>query len=113
MTRMFVTLVSKATERPFEPGDLVCVEVPLNCTIHDADAQRLIRIVSLAKEIGEHWRNQEGVNGKLLDELAVYTDGYGDDERECSCAAIADNFDDGWKPSKTEPHHPDCPKYRV
>lgn len=56
-------------------GDLVCVIVPANCTTHAVDAQRLGRIVALAEEIGRHWREQDGVNGLLIGQLAESTDG--------------------------------------
>lgn len=55
------------------PGQLAVFEVPPNCTIHDADARKLGHIVSLARQIGEHWRGQEGVNAALIDELAEVT----------------------------------------
>lgn len=55
-------------------GELALVEVPKNCTIHDADAQRLAHVVSLAETIGAHWRDQEGVNAGLLEQLALATD---------------------------------------
>jgi hypothetical protein len=47
--------------------------------------QTLIPIIDLAEEIGRHWRDQEGVNGALLDQLAKLTgppkpdDGYDDE----------------------------------
>lgn len=60
---------------PFAPdvGELALVEVPNNCTIHSADAQRLLRIVYLSHQIGACWRDQEGVNASLLEELASVT----------------------------------------
>jgi hypothetical protein len=54
-------------------GELVMVEVPPNCTIHDADAERLERILSLAYQIGQQWRDQDGINPGMLDQLAMYT----------------------------------------
>lgn len=37
------------------------------------DAMAIMRIVEVAKKVGEHWRDQEGVNGALLDELGKLT----------------------------------------
>lgn len=55
-------------------GDLVLVEVPPNCTIHSADAATMAELMVLAKMIGEHWRDQQGVNASLLDRLAELTE---------------------------------------
>jgi hypothetical protein len=62
-------------EAPIEPGSLASVELPRNATIHDVDAAQMLRLLTVVDQIGEHWRAQEGVNGKLLDELAALTDG--------------------------------------
>lgn len=42
------------------------------------DPATLARILGLAKTIGQHWRDQEGVNSALLDELAKLTQLDGD-----------------------------------
>lgn len=54
---------------------LVAVKLPANCTIHSADhlgigPAQLARILEMAVAIAQHWRDQEGVNASLLDELA-------------------------------------------
>lgn len=67
-------LVGVPAMEPVEIGELACVEVPTNCSIHDADAQRMAMTLTLADMIGKHWREQEGVNADLLDQLASVTD---------------------------------------
>lgn len=69
--QMYATLLGHArvagspgVERPLEVGELVKVEVPPNCTIHDADAQRLGEIRALAVELGKLWRNAERERAK-------------------------------------------------
>ena len=56
--RMFATLLETPGNPAPKPGDLVAVEVPLNCTIHSADATRLSRLrlvaAALAKGLGRH-----------------------------------------------------------
>lgn len=53
---MFATYISNAarpgaaSDTP-NPGDLVLVDVPLNCTIHSADAARLARLRVIAAEL--------------------------------------------------------------
>lgn len=54
---------------------LVAVKLPANCTVHSAEhlgigPAQLARIVEMAVAIAQHWRDQEGVNASLLDELA-------------------------------------------
>lgn len=59
-----------------EIGDLVFVEVPPNCAVigmPGRDPQDFVRLISLAHQIGAHWRVQEGVNAALIDELAALT----------------------------------------
>ncbi|HZJ65168.1 MAG TPA: hypothetical protein VFD36_16770 [Kofleriaceae bacterium] len=53
---MFATLLETPGNPAPKPGDLVLIEVPLNCTIHSADAARLSRMRTLASEIREQWR---------------------------------------------------------
>ena len=48
-------------------GDAICSGFVM------PDAPSAQRILLLANEIGRHWRDQEGVNGSLLDELAALT----------------------------------------
>lgn len=57
---------------------LVAVNLPTNCTYHSADhlgigTADLQAIITLAMEIGRVWRDQEGISGALLDELAMVT----------------------------------------
>lgn len=57
-------------------GDLVMIELPPNCSVIGLAGRTtddFLRLISLAQQIGEHWRVQEGVNGALLDELAALT----------------------------------------
>lgn len=54
-------------------GDLVMIELPANCALFGADAEVLQRIYQIAIAIGEHWRDQQGVNAGLLDQLADAT----------------------------------------
>lgn len=60
--QMFATLVSCVTSNTMretpnaQPGDLVRVQVPPNCTIHDVDAQRLARVRAIAAELGMVYR---------------------------------------------------------
>jgi len=55
---MFATLLETPGNPAPNPGDLVAIEVPLNCTIHSADATRLSRLrlvaAALAKGLGRH-----------------------------------------------------------
>lgn len=51
MTRMFATLLETAGNPTPQPGSLVLVEVPLNCTIHSADAARLSRLRFVAAQL--------------------------------------------------------------
>lgn len=69
---MFATLVGPAGSEPLEPGRLALVEVPPNCTVHDADAQRLGRILGIAKAISDEWSERKSVAPALLDELAQW-----------------------------------------
>jgi hypothetical protein len=57
------------------PGELVCVEVPHNCTIHDGDAERAEKILAIAKKLGHAWRRMapSGVSLWLLEQLAELT----------------------------------------
>lgn len=64
----------------FKPGDLVCVEVPPNCTIHSSDAQRLGRIMHIAEKLGDMHATDsvampavDDVARALLDELTQLT----------------------------------------
>jgi hypothetical protein len=45
---MFATFIGRS---PANPGDLVLVEVPGNCTIHSADAARLSQLRTLATQL--------------------------------------------------------------
>lgn len=78
--RMFAVMVRDAKpvgdgDGSARPGDLVLVEVPRSCTIHDIDAARLIRIVSLAHEIGEAQRTTSDTQlvANLVGQLAEAT----------------------------------------
>lgn len=63
----------------FEPpqlGDLVKIELPANCSLlgHPGRSPaEMLRIFDMAHQVAEHWRDQEGVNGVLLDQLADAT----------------------------------------
>lgn len=64
-------------------GDLVAVEVPPNCSVHSADAAGLARVLDCARRVGEHWRSQDGINARYLDELAEATGEYWKDGEPC------------------------------
>lgn len=49
--RMFAILADRPIDPPPQIGDLVLVEVPLNCSIVDGDARRLIRLRCIAAEL--------------------------------------------------------------
>lgn len=46
-----------------------------NAAAYTGGDAALEAIVRLARQIGRHWRDQQGVNGALLDELADATEG--------------------------------------
>jgi len=48
---MLATLLETTDNPAPKPGDLVVVEVPLNCTIHSADAARLASLRVAAREL--------------------------------------------------------------
>ena len=55
---MFATLIRGAiTDQPVVDGDLVLVEVPDNCTVHDVDAARLSRLRRSCTAIREWMRH--------------------------------------------------------
>lgn len=78
--RMFAVMVRDAKpagtgDGSARSGDLVMVEVPRSCTIHELDASRLVQIVSLAHELGDASRagdRQDHVDG-LVTQLAELT----------------------------------------
>lgn len=41
--------------------------------VDGSGAAKLVEVFELASKIGEHWRDQEGVNGLFIDRLAVIT----------------------------------------
>lgn len=54
---------------------LVAVELPANCVVLDGGngAANTLRIIDVARRAGAAWREQEGVSGAMLDELAEVT----------------------------------------
>lgn len=82
---MFATLAENPLNRrkPLAEGDVVAIEVPDNCTMHSADAAGLARVLDCARRVGEHWRSQDGINARYLDELAEATGEYWKDGEPC------------------------------
>lgn len=55
--RMFATLLETAGSPAPKPGDLVLIEVPLNCTIHSVDAARIALLRGVATALAAQWRS--------------------------------------------------------
>lgn len=55
------TCIGVATDAPSpQPGNLVLVEVPPNCTIHDEDAARLASLRTIASELRDAIKTGKG-----------------------------------------------------
>lgn len=61
--KMWATLVSaRADGKPYEVGDLVCIDVPLNCTIESTHSMALTRMRVAAAILAPLWPGSEVMN---------------------------------------------------
>lgn len=78
------------TDQRAQPGDLVQVEVPPNCTIHQVQGVDLIRLVGLTRDLSAAWRSS--ADRRAADERRDVETGerFGTAETAAICGEIAD-----------------------